>query len=226
MGSTGRTTIKLGYKAMIAVARGIVNGSEAVILGKKTYWMKSFYDDQMIQIPEDQVQRISLEDVAYTAVLPATHGGFTQLSNYLLQFWTPIIGHQAMALFIHLIMHTYGKEQTWPSIELLSAETNMGKSTIRRELQTLEKYYLIWRIEVKDEDGSNKPNRYVVRQTIPLLPEEEYARLPERLKDSHDNYMETLKESRHLSLHVDLPNYKREPRPERNKGGRPRGNQE
>lgn len=189
--------------------------------------MKNFYDDTIIQIPEDDLTRISLEEVGTSAVLPATHGGFTQLSNYLLRFWTPIIGHQAMQVLIHLIMHTYGKEHTWPSIDLLKAETGLSDSTIRRSIEQLEQYYMVWRITVKDEDRTNKPNRYVVRQTIPLLGQSEYDRLPERLKDDHDEYIVSLKHSRHFILHYELPEYKRSPFPQeqlqKRRAGRPKG---
>ena len=170
--------------------------------------MKHLETGEWIEIPEDAVENVTLEHCDDAQVLPMTNGDFVQISNYLMLFWSPIIGSGPLSVYLHLLMHTSGKQTAWPSRRRLAAECGVSTNSLNRYFEVLESYYLAWKICVEKPDGSNESNIYVVRRNIPMLTQEQYDELPEMLKDEHDQLIYNLGRSEHLGgprYHPSMP---------------------
>lgn len=170
---------------------------------KNKYLMKHFETGEVFEIPADAVERVSLERQGGQPI-PVTNGGYTQINNYLLHFWSPILGAGPFTLYLHLISRAFGdKETVWPRRALLAAECQISISTLNRFVQVLENHYLVWRITVVKPDGEKDPTIYVIRRNVPFLTKEEYDSLPDILKKEHDKYMDRLEKSGF----IEIPNY-------------------
>ncbi|WP_067923745.1 hypothetical protein [Alicyclobacillus shizuokensis] len=192
--------------------------------GKYTYWMKHFENGELIEVPESKIENISLDTLDNGPVIPLHQGGFAQIPAYWLYFWCPFLSVHAQSIFTHLIAHTY-IDKNWCQIkrETLAAECNMSLSAFNKHFEQLERYKLAWRIEVRTPDGSNLPNIYITRRQMPLIPQELYDQLSDRLKDMHDQYIERMAKSGMLYLDVEYERPLPEPSPPPKRRGRPKG---
>ncbi|WP_245784069.1 helix-turn-helix domain-containing protein [Alicyclobacillus macrosporangiidus] len=167
--------------------------------------MKHFETGEWVEIPEWEIERVSLERRGYEYSLPVTQGDFTQVSNYILMFWSHFIGPNALSIYLHLLMHAYGKETAWPSRKLLADECGVSEPTIHRHFAKLEEYYLAWKINVEKPNGENESNIYIVRRNVPMLSQELYEKLPPTLRTQHDLFMQKLERSGM----VEVPRYEK-----------------
>ncbi|MCL6445126.1 MAG: helix-turn-helix domain-containing protein [Alicyclobacillus sp.] len=158
--------------------------------------MKHFRTGEWIEVPEEEIEHISLEHLGNPHAIPVTQGDFVQVSNYVLMFWSHLLGPDALSIYLHLLMHCYGnKEVAWPSRQLLAAECGISPASLNRNFERLEKYYLAWKICVERPNGQNESNIYIVRRNVPYLTQEQYEQLPRVLQKRHDEYIRKLEQS-------------------------------
>jgi DNA-binding MarR family transcriptional regulator len=144
------------------------------------------------EISFEEVKNLNLDH--YGMDVRTSDKDFTLVHNYLLDFWSSILGSDAILLYIHLKRYCYGdKDYCFPNLDEIAKKMNTTKQTIRKLLDKLEDYNFIVRIYRKDKHRKNAKSTilFKVRRYVPLLSEELIAKLPERLQELHDKFLAT-----------------------------------
>jgi len=128
--------------------------------------------------------------------------GYAVAPNYFLDFWQPLLGVRAAALYLLLRRFAYGqREECWPSLSRLAASLGMerralvGRSrqragSVTQEvglLSTLERAGLV-QVAVSGQ-GHGRRYRCRVRKRIPLLTPAQVTELPELLQEAHSRLL-------------------------------------
>lgn len=118
---------------------------------------------------------------------------FTLVHNYLLDFWSAIIGSDAIMLYIHLQRYCYGeKDFCFPNMETIRQKMKKGsKSTIIKNMEILEEHGFIVKINRLDKKRNNSQASpfFKVRRYVPLLSQELIEKLPEDIRKEHDEFL-------------------------------------
>ncbi|MCF8567024.1 helix-turn-helix domain-containing protein [Alicyclobacillus tolerans] len=165
--------------------------------------MKKFDGEDLIEIPYDEIRKVSLERIGdYEHFLEAGHGGHLQIHNYMLLFWRPILKSLPFNIWVSLAMRAFGqKEESWPSRNTIAEECGVTPETVDTHFKTLEKYFFAWKIIVKKPDGQNEPNIYKIRKNIPLLSPHLYKKLSPTRRRDHDKYIRMIQESAEVIIY-------------------------
>lgn len=179
------------YKAdefihFIRKKNGIVREIETKGGSERTY---EGYD--MIEVPFETIQKVSINTKGKS--VPFASRNVINISRYLFWYWTPIIGSDAVNLYI--LLTEYCNDETdicFPKIKELAQRLGRSEPTIRKNLSILEKYNFIVMIHRLNKLANNKETSpiFKIRQTTPLLSKELYHKLPDYLKKKHDEFME------------------------------------
>lgn len=166
-----------------------------------------------IQLPHGGNRAISheeLEEISLNPVhcLPELNGKKTWVSNYVGTFWSHIMKPNCFAVYFQLMKLAYGdKDYAFPSISYLGLLTNMSDRTVQRCLRTLIELNFVVVIQVREARTlENKPNLYLLSNTIPFISTKQYESLPLRLQKEHDEFMKYIKK-RKLLKEDNMPNY-------------------
>ncbi|GLO68250.1 DnaA N-terminal domain-containing protein [Oceanobacillus kimchii] len=149
--------------------------------------------------PIFEKQKLSFEDVKninldnYGQDVRTSSEDFTLVHNYLLDFWSAIMGADAVLLYIHLKRYCFsGKDFCYPNMKTIQEKMKKGsKSTINKNMDILEKYGFIAKIQRIDTERNNgyASPFFKVRRYVPLLSQELIEQLPETLHKEHDKFL-------------------------------------
>lgn len=146
-------------------------------------------------IPFDEIKEFQLDE--YGTLIPqADTEDFTIVANYLLDFWGSVLGSDAVTCYLHLKRYAYGKKDyCFPDIELISLKMERSINTVKKCLRILEEHHFIAQFNRYDSENKNREVSpfFKIRRLVPLITEEMYAALPDRLKNEHDRYMAAYK---------------------------------
>lgn len=166
------------------------NGEIKLIDAKKGSKRKyKGYD--MIEIPFEEIVELNLNDRGTPA--PYTNRNVISVSRYLFWYWMPIIGSDAVNLYI--LLTEYCDDETdicYPSISELAQRMGRSVPTINKNLDKLEENNFILVINRLNKKSNNRETTpiFKIRHSIPLLSKEQYKMLPEYLQKKHDKFME------------------------------------
>lgn len=127
--------------------------------------------------------------------IPEVIGQKTWISNYVLTFWMPIMGVGAFTTYLQLSKMAYGdKTYSYPSVPYLAMMMDIDVKTVRKYMQKLQDINFVVVVNVKDSrTGQQKTNLYMLANTIPFLSQLELDKLPKRLQDEHEQFVEKSK---------------------------------
>lgn len=144
-------------------------------------------------------QKLSFEDVKalnldnYGLDVRTAAEDFTLIHNYLLNFWSAIMGSEAVMVYIHLKSYCYfGKDFCFPDMETIQFKMKKGsRTTINKYMDILEDYGFIAKIQRIDTERNNGFSTpfFKVRRYIPFLSQELIETLPAKLKMEHDKFL-------------------------------------
>ena len=147
---------------------------------------------ELVEIPFHEVEKINLNNKGKS--VPFGNKNVVNLNRYMLRYWTPIIGSNAVLLYLHLweFCIDEGVDMCYAKTEYLAEKMKLSKPTILSALQALEDNNFIFRIRRFNLLGSKKETSplIILRETIPLLSREQYHTLPKSIQEMHDKYME------------------------------------
>lgn len=148
--------------------------------------------DAKNEISYEDIRKYSLDSIGRQAPNPFNEQDFTIMPNYLLKYWSPIIGSDAVSLLMYLKMYAYGKDYTYMKLTRICKVMNKSPKTVRKYLDILEEFGFIAifrRLNKKNRKRETSP--YIkMRLTTPLLTSEQVLLLPEFLREEHEEYLE------------------------------------
>lgn len=143
------------------------------------------------KISFDEVKKINLDNYGQDA-RTATED-FTLVHNYLLDFWSAIMGDRAVMMYIHLKRYCFGnKDFCYPSLSTIRSKMKISSNTTSDKLiDILEHYGFIIKINRFDKKNNNMSVSpfFKVRRYIPLLTNELIKLLPKNLQKEHDKFL-------------------------------------
>ncbi|MEN0645520.1 helix-turn-helix domain-containing protein [Alkalicoccobacillus gibsonii] len=147
--------------------------------------------------PEDVVKEFSLNVYGKNVEADILSGNFTQIPNYYIYFWQPFIKSQCLGLFLTLLSHCYQRDYCFPSLNTLAAYSGHSKNTIKKYLDVLEEYGLIFRFNVINPEDDRKHGHHLedtplikVRNKVPFISKELLNKLPKELQYQHEKFMQ------------------------------------
>jgi hypothetical protein len=157
---------------------------------------------EYIYFKEDHVIGFSLDREGKS--LPDFDSDYTRIKNYLLYFWGPILGKDAVHLYIILLSYCYGKERDycWTSMQTIQEIMGVSRPTLIGYFNKLEEFGFIfrfWTLNPEDENREETPLIKVRKQT-PYLPLDLYEKLSDNLKVKHDEFIEKYKKNYNIEL--------------------------
>jgi DnaA N-terminal domain len=144
-----------------------------------------------VYFKEEHVLNFSL-DTDGTA-LPDKDTDYVKIKNYLLYFWSPILGKEATYLYIILLSMCYGKEKDycWPSMEWLEEMLPASRPSLMKYFKILEDHGLAYRFWTLIPENDNREDTPLikVKKQVPYLPSDLYEKLGPITKVKHDEFI-------------------------------------
>ncbi|MEH7210097.1 hypothetical protein V7094_28480 [Priestia megaterium] len=146
----------------------------------------------MYEVPFEDIDDMKLDK--YGENIPFTRNNVVNLERYILRYWQPIIGSDAVMLLLNLWEYCNrdeGVDICYPKIGDLAEMMGRSKPIITKNLQLLEDNNFLIIIHRLNKLSNNRETSPVfkLRQTVPLLSIEQYNMLPTSLQEKHDEYM-------------------------------------
>ncbi|MEF2247957.1 DnaA N-terminal domain-containing protein [Paenibacillus sp. IITD108] len=163
---------------------------------------KVFYD-------EEYVKSFSLD--RYGLPLHNKIQNYTVVENYLLDFWSPIMGGDAVYTFILLMRHCYGfdadgnkKDYSFPQLETIAEKSGKTVPTIKKYLDVLEEHYFIYRFWRSNPENHHTDDSilYKLRTSIPYLSEEHLVKLSPKLQKQHERFLNQIMGKYNASVEI------------------------
>lgn len=143
------------------------------------------------KIPFEEIKSFKLDTIGTLAPTLDTED-FTIVNNYLLDFWSACISSEAVQIYLHLKRYAYGKKDyCFPDIDIISMKMGKTRNTVKKYIEVLEKHHFVamfGRCDITDNNRDVSP-LFKIRRHIPLITEEMYESLPDKLKEKHDEFM-------------------------------------
>jgi hypothetical protein len=164
---------------------------------------------EWVTASSEEVKGITLEDGNY---IPDLHYGHTQINHYISTFWSHILGPTPFMIYFQLVKFCYGrtKNHAWPDEETLAMYCGISRRTFDRNIIPLIEHKLVEVVQVyvrqKGEGAKQTTNLYFVRRSTPFISVELYEKLPPILREEHDEFIESLRKSGFVAVHM-IPNY-------------------
>ncbi|NYV66550.1 helix-turn-helix domain-containing protein [Bacillus sp. Gen3] len=154
---------------------------------------KEYPKKEKIEIPFNEIEKMNLNKNGES--IPYSRNNVVNLERYLLWYWSPIIGGEAIILFLHLWEYCNqdeGVDICYPKITELCEKMGKSRPTINKILETLEENNFLVVIHRLNKESNNRETSpiYKLRQTVPLLSKEQYLKLSPKLQAKHDEYMQ------------------------------------
>lgn len=156
----------------------------------------------MYEIPFSDIESVNL-NVRGTSVT-FSRNNVVNLERYMLWYWSPIIGGNAIILYLHLWEYCNqddGVNICYPKLSELAMKLGIKDTrTIVRLLNKLqENNFLIWAYRLNKMNNHKEDSPvYKLRETVPLLSKEQVEKLSPKLKKKHEKYMEKFSKPEHL----------------------------
>lgn len=156
-----------------------------------------------ITIDYDEIDNLDLEKRGEQ--VPFSHKHVVNTPLYMLYYWSPVIGDRACWLYQQLL--TYCREDRdflWDKLEELEYRVKMSRPTLNKHLDILEENNFIIKIHRWNKlDNKRQTSPIIkVRQTVPLLSEEQYNKLSENGKKHHDKFMSSYGKHSDMDSHT------------------------
>jgi hypothetical protein len=148
----------------------------------------------MFEIPFQEIEKAELNNRGKS--ISFSRNNVVNLERYMLWYWSPIIGGNAIILFLHLWEYCNtddGVDICYPKLSELAMKMGIkDKRTIVNLLNKLqENNFLVWAYRLNKLNNNKEDSPiFKLRQTVPLLSVEQYNELPQKLQKKHDQYME------------------------------------
>jgi len=154
---------------------------------------------QKVYFDEEFVKNFSLD--RFGLPLHSMIKNYTVIENYLLDFWSPIMGGDATYTFILLIRYCYGEDEngnkkdfSYPQLTTIAEKWGKTVETVKKYLDILEENYFIYRFwrSNPERDHANDSILYKLRTSIPYLSEEQIKNLSPKLRKQHDKFIQQI----------------------------------
>ena len=148
---------------------------------------------EKIVIPFKEIESLNLNNNGVN--IPFSRTNVVNVERYMLWYWCPIIGSDAIMLFIHLWEYcdqNEGVDICYPKLEELKDKLGISRPKLNRLTTILdENNFLIkfQRLNKLDNNSQTSPI-FKLRSTVPMLSEEQIQKLSPKLKEKHDEYLE------------------------------------
>lgn len=145
-----------------------------------------------IEVPFDEVKNLRLD--RQSPAIPQSESDFTIMSNYLLDYWSAILGDSVISAYMHLRRYAYGsKDYCYPDIDTIALKMSKSPSVVNGYFEVLEEYGFVAKFHRRNILAKRDVSPlFKIRKFVPILTEELYNQLPEKLKESHDDFMEEI----------------------------------
>jgi len=153
---------------------------------------------QKVYFDEEFVHNFSLD--RFGLPLHSKIKNYTVIENYLMDFWSPIMGGDATYTFILLIRYCYGEDEhgkkdfSYPQLTTIAEKWGKTVETVKKYLDILEENYFIYRFwrSNPERDHANDSILYKLRTSIPYLSEEQIKTLSPKLRKQHDKFVQQI----------------------------------
>lgn len=173
---------------------GRVEEKTRVVKGEVKPYMSPIFD--RVYFEEEDVRRFNLDRLGQP--LPYMHGHIVMIHEYVYDFWGHYIQAEGLALYGHLLRHCYG-EKNWcfPDLTLLAEKMGKSPNTVKKFLAILEDYGFVYKFLVQNPKNNKMDESpiYKVRKKVPFLSQDLIDKLPAKLKDHHERFMNRLVEN-------------------------------
>lgn len=144
------------------------------------------------------LEKLKLSSASPSA--PLKNNDFQIVQNYFLDFWTHVLSSKDIAVYQLLTRWSFGKGFVIMPISELAERVGVTRKTLKKSLKVLEENFFILQIHrtylVDDEKKNNDaPALFILRDDVPLLDKWQVSTLPPYLKQEHDDYIKSMKES-------------------------------
>lgn len=172
-------------------------------IGGKGGSTRNYSGYDAIEIPFEDFLKINLNVKGES--VPFSTKNVINISRYMIWYWMPTLGSDAIATYI--LLTEYCSEETdfcFPKIKDLSSRLGRSIPTVNKALAKLEEYNFIIVVNrlIKNKGRRETSPLYKVRQTTPLISDEQYQSLPKKLQEKHDEFMK-----KHIALEVPKENH-------------------
>lgn len=153
----------------------------------------SIQDKEAVEIDFGQFETVDLNRKG--ATIPYTISNVVNVERYLIKYWSPIIGSDAIHLYIQLTELCRFKDGIDICYEKLSVLgykiKKKDKRTVKKLLDILQdNNFIIYAYRYNERTRKEDCPIFKVRQTVPLLSKEQYLELSASDRKKHDEYME------------------------------------
>ncbi|MDO6628647.1 helix-turn-helix domain-containing protein [Bacillus cereus] len=179
-----------GYKDKKYIHYREVFTGEYTVQDTKTGLRRVPIREQRI-IDFESIKSLNLNTIGESAPTLDTDN-FTMIQNYLLDYWGAALGSDCVQVYIHLKRHAYGsKDYCFPDIEGIAMKMGKSKNHVKKCIKILEEYNFLVIFHRRDSDDKNRSVSplFKIRRHVPLLTEDLYDALPDKIKKDHDKYM-------------------------------------
>lgn len=160
-------------------------------------------DKIMYEIDFDYIESINLNKVGNE--IPYTNN-VVNLERYMMYYWKPIIGSDAILLYLHLWdinkQKDDGVDIVYPKVTELMKRFQVSKPKLLTDLGKLEDNNFLLVFHRLNKRNNNREDSPIIklRRTIPMLDKEQYYRLTPYLQKRHDEYMDKFATNMQLEL--------------------------
>lgn len=147
----------------------------------------------LFEIPFSDIERIQLNRRGEN--IPYTRNNVVNLERYILRYWQPIMGSDAVMLLLNLWEYCNrdeGIDICYPKVSDLAEMMGRSVPSITKNLKILEENNFLLVIHRLNRKANNKETSpcFKLRETVPLISREQYLTLPPSLREKHDEYIE------------------------------------
>ncbi|HHB2481290.1 TPA: hypothetical protein ACORDH_002729 [Bacillus cereus] len=143
------------------------------------------------EISFEDIDRLDLDIRGESVPFSGKH--VINLPRYMAYYWSPIIGDRACWLYVVLTTYCNRYDFLWTKLtELEYKLSKWSRPTLLKYLKVLEEnnfIIIVHRFNKNKRNGREDSPIIKVRQTIPLLSEEQYNMLSESDKERHDDFI-------------------------------------
>lgn len=142
-----------------------------------------------VEIPYTNIEDINLDAIGEH--IPQNETDFFLVSNYLLDFWGSVLGSEVIYTYLMLRRYAYGrKDFCFPDVDTICIKMKKTRPTINKYLSILEEHGFILVFYRYDKDNRQDSSPlFKIRRYIPVITEEMYEALPDKLKKAHDELL-------------------------------------
>lgn len=142
-----------------------------------------------VEVPFKNIEDVNLDMLGEH--IPQNETDFFLVSNYLLDFWGSVLGSEVVYTYLMLRRYAYGrKDFCFPDVDTICIKMRKSRPTINKYLSILEEHGFILVFHRYDnESRKDSSPLFKIRRYVPVITEEMYDALPDKLKRAHDELL-------------------------------------